>query len=55
MMNDEHNPVAENLMEKWKLPLLTDYIKKWAAITPDNPALVSADTGKAIPTKSLTR
>ncbi|HPF19781.1 MAG TPA: class I adenylate-forming enzyme family protein [Syntrophomonas sp.] len=40
-------PLQENLMEKWKLPLLTDYIKKWAAITPDNPALVSADTGKS--------
>lgn len=40
-------PMDEDLMEKWKLPLLTDYIKKWAAITPDNQALVSADTGVA--------
>lgn len=39
-------PLQEGLMEKWKLPLLTDYIKKWAVITPDNPALISADTGK---------
>lgn len=39
-------PIKEDLMNRWKLPLLSDYIKKWATITPDNPALVSADTGK---------
>ena len=33
-------------MKEWKLPLLTDYIKKWATITPNNPALVSTDTGQ---------
>ncbi len=39
-------PLRDELLTEWKLPLLTDYIKKWAAITPENPALVSADTGK---------
>lgn len=29
-------PINEDLIEEWKLPLLSDYIKKWAAITPDN-------------------
>lgn len=38
-------PLKPDLLERWKLPLITDYIKKWATITPDNPALVSADTG----------
>ncbi|MEA1960952.1 MAG: class I adenylate-forming enzyme family protein [Bacillota bacterium] len=38
-------PINEEFMDRWKLPLVTDYIKKWAAITPDNDALVSADTG----------
>lgn len=37
--------VNEELMDRWKLPLVTDYIKKWAALTPDNEALLSADTG----------
>lgn len=40
-------PMKNDLMERWKLPLLTDYIKKWAVITPNNPALISADTGKS--------
>ncbi|MEA1962021.1 MAG: AMP-binding protein, partial [Bacillota bacterium] len=40
-------PVNEEFMDRWKLPLLTDYIKKWAAITPDNDALISTDTGVA--------
>lgn len=39
-------PLKQELLKEWKLPLLTDYIKKWAAITPNNAALVSADTGK---------
>ncbi len=34
----------ESLKDKWKLPLLTDYIKKWVDITPDNIALLSADS-----------
>lgn len=34
----------ESLKDKWKLPLLTDYIKKWVEITPDNIALLSADS-----------
>ncbi len=38
-------PLKTDLLSSWKLPLITDYIKKWAAITPDNPALISADTG----------
>jgi len=33
---------------RWKLPLLPDYIKRWATITPDNDAIVFADTGEAI-------
>ncbi len=33
------------LKEEWKLPLITDYIKKWAAITPDNIALIGAESG----------
>lgn len=40
-----HLPLKPELLEAWKLPLITDYIKKWAEITPDNPALISADTG----------
>lgn len=36
-----------NVYEDWKLPLVTDYIKKWAEITPDNIALMSADTGRS--------
>jgi acyl-CoA synthetase (AMP-forming)/AMP-acid ligase II len=39
-------PLREELLKEWKLPLLTDYIKKWATITPNNPALVSTDTGQ---------
>ena len=46
-------PINEDLMEKWKLPLLTDYIKKWAAITPDNPALINADTGQSFTYKEF--
>ena len=37
----------ENVGENWKLPLLPDYIKKWTEFTPDNIALISADTGKS--------
>ncbi len=35
----------ESLKDKWKLPLVADYVKKWADITPDNIALMSADSG----------
>jgi acyl-coenzyme A synthetase/AMP-(fatty) acid ligase len=35
----------ESLKDKWKLPLVADYIKKWADVTPDNIALMSADSG----------
>lgn len=31
--------------DKWELPLITDYVKKWAQITPENIALMSADSG----------
>lgn len=34
----------ESLEDKWKLPLITDYVKKWVEITPDNIALLSADS-----------
>jgi fatty-acyl-CoA synthase len=37
--------LREEIKAWWKLPLLTDYVKKWAEITPENPALISADTG----------
>lgn len=42
----QHLPLDPELKDRWKLPLLTDYIKRWAELTPDNPALISADTGK---------
>ncbi len=35
----------ESLKDKWKLPLVADYVKKWADVTPDNIALMSADSG----------
>ena len=35
----------ESLKDKWKLPLVADYIKKWSDVTPDNIALMSADSG----------
>ncbi|HHW61493.1 MAG TPA: acyl--CoA ligase, partial [Syntrophomonadaceae bacterium] len=46
-------PINEDLIEEWKLPLLSDYIKKWAAITPDNPALINADTGQSFTYKEF--
>ncbi len=36
-----------SLLNNWKLPLITDYIKKWAQITPDNPALIGAESGES--------
>ena len=39
--------LQEGRKRDWKLPLLTDYVKKWADITPDNIALISADTGQS--------
>ena len=38
---------------RWKLPLLPDYIMKWADITPDNDCIVFADTGQAISYKAF--
>lgn len=35
----------ESLKDRWKLPLVADYVKKWADVTPDNIALMSADSG----------
>ncbi|HOP63928.1 MAG TPA: class I adenylate-forming enzyme family protein [Spirochaetota bacterium] len=37
----------EQRKELWKLPLVADYVKKWADITPDAVALMSADSGKS--------
>ncbi len=37
-------PASKDVYEYWKLPLLPDYIKKWATITPQGRALVLADT-----------
>ncbi|WP_028315906.1 class I adenylate-forming enzyme family protein [Desulfatibacillum aliphaticivorans] len=33
----------ESLQDSWQLPLITDYIKRWAEKTPDNIALVGAN------------
>lgn len=44
-----------SLHEKWKLPLVADYVKKWAAITPDNIALMSADSGVSYTYKEFDR
>jgi acyl-CoA synthetase (AMP-forming)/AMP-acid ligase II len=35
-----------NFDGRWKLPLLPDYIMRWADITPDNDCIVFADTGR---------
>ncbi|MFO7839932.1 MAG: hypothetical protein R6X08_10610 [Desulfosalsimonadaceae bacterium] len=35
-----------NFDGKWKLPLLPDYIMRWADITPENDCIVFADTGR---------
>lgn len=37
-------PASKDVYEYWKLPLLPDYIKKWATITPRGQALIFADT-----------
>lgn len=33
---------------QWKLPLLPDYIMRWADLTPENDCIVFADTGRVI-------
>lgn len=45
----------DSLYGKWKLPLVADYVKKWAAITPDNIALMSADSGVTYTYKEFDR
>ena len=37
----------EMLRSYWKLPLLPDYIMRWATLTPDSECLVFADTGES--------
>jgi len=37
-----------NFDNNWKLPLLPDYIMRWADLTPDNDCIVFADTGRVI-------
>lgn len=37
-----------NFDDRWKLPLLPDYIMRWADITPKNDCIVFADTGRVI-------
>lgn len=39
-------PASKDVYVYWKLPLLPDYIKKWATICPQGRALISADTGR---------
>ena len=39
-------PASKDIYEYWKLPLLPDYIKKWASITPQSRALIFAETGE---------
>ena len=36
-------------MEKeWKLPLVTNYIEKWAAETPDQVAIIQHEDGRSV-------
>ena len=44
MINMLKVPASKDVYEYWKLPLLPDYIKKWATITPQGEALICADT-----------
>jgi len=37
-----------NFNNEWKLPLLPDYLKRWAGLTPENDAVVFVDTGEII-------
>lgn len=37
----------KDIYEHWKLPLINDYVKKWAIITPEERALVFCDDGRA--------
>ncbi|SCY86455.1 class I adenylate-forming enzyme family protein [Desulfoluna spongiiphila] len=32
--------------DSWQLPLISDYVRKWAKLTPSNDALISAETGQ---------
>ena len=36
----------KDVYEYWKLPLINDYVKKWALITPKERALVFCDDGR---------
>lgn len=36
----------KDVYENWKLPLINDYVKKWATITPEEKAFVNCDTGR---------
>ncbi|NLO22052.1 MAG: acyl--CoA ligase [Syntrophomonadaceae bacterium] len=36
----------KDVYEYWKLPLINDYVKKWALITPEERALVFCDDGR---------
>jgi len=42
-----------NFDGRWKLPLLPDYVMRWADLTPDNDCIVFADTGKVISYKEF--
>ncbi len=44
-----------NFDGKWKLPLLPDYIMRWADITPENDCIVFADTGRVISYREFDR
>lgn len=46
MINMLRIPASKDIYEYWKLPLLPDYIKKWASITPQSRALIFAETGE---------
>ncbi|MBS3754406.1 MAG: AMP-binding protein [Desulfobacterales bacterium] len=37
-----------NFNNQWKLPLLPDYIMRWADLTPENDCIVFADSGRVI-------
>ncbi len=45
----------KNFNNQWKLPLLPDYIMRWADITPDNDCIVFADTGRTISYREFDR
>ena len=39
--------------QDWKLPLVTDYVEKWARVEPDKPALVQHEDGKTVTYKQF--